>query len=167
MLCSEFGRVFQPVILLSMNENLCNECGGKLFDGKVCRDYFEEMIIWDFEDFMGAGTVHHLTVLCYNLQHPKSYSKRGLQDAKEFLIEFVLKKAPFEEHDLRNRERLSSNVRDWKIAATPEDYGAYDPVPDWNMHVPEVAIPGKEGYEARVQAWTESVYKDLKESGNI
>ena len=150
-----------------MEEKLCDECRGKLFDGKVCRDYFEEMITWDFEDFMGAGTVHHLTVLCYSLQHPTSYSQKGLSDAKEFLTEFVLKKASFEEHDKRNRERLSSNVRDWKIKGTAEDYGTYPIVPKWTIHTSDVAIPGKEGYEARVQSWAESVYKDLKDSGNL
>lgn len=150
-----------------MNEELCIECGGKLFDGKACKDYFEEMITWDFEDFMGAGSVHHLTVLCYNLQHPKLYSKRGLKDAKEFLTEFVLQKSSFEEHDKRNRERLSSSVRDWKISGTVEDYGEYDNDFEWTIHASDITIQGKEGYEERVQLWAESVYKDLKNSGNI
>ncbi len=150
-----------------MNQNQCSECRGKLFDGKVCRDYFEEMITWDFEDFLGAGTVHHLTVLCYNLQHPSLYSKKGLDDAKNFLAEFVMKKASFEEHDRRNRERLSSDVRDWKIVGTPEDYGKYATQPDWTMHASDVAMAGREGYEARVQSWAESVYKDLEKTGDL
>lgn len=159
--------MFEFVILILMEEKLCNECGGKLFDGKVCRDYFEDMITWDFEDFLGAGTVHHLTVLCYNLQHPKSYSKKGLEDAKEFLAEFVLKKSSFEEHDKRNRERLSSAVRDWKIVGTSSDHGKYNNSLEWSIHASDIAIQGKEGYEERVQHWAESVYKDLKDTGNL
>ena len=153
--------------MISMNKELCNECGGKLFNGKVCRDYFEEMITWDFEDFLGAGRVHHLTVLCYGLQHPSSYSKKGLEDAKEFLVEFVVKNSSFQEHDMRNRERLSSDVRKWKITGTPEDHGAYATAPQWTVHASDIATLGKEGYEARVQSWAESVYKDLEKTGNL
>ena len=139
-----------------MNTSVCHECGAILPEGKTCKDYFERMITWDFEDFTGAGTVHHLTVLCYSLQHPSVYSRRGLEDAKEFLEEFVSENASFEEHDKRNRHRLSSSVRDWKIAGTPEDHGMYDSVPQWTIRTPDVAISGKEGYEARVQKWAES-----------
>ena len=150
-----------------MNRNVCNECGAPVSKGNACKDYFEQMITWDFEDFTGAGTVHHLTVLCYNLQHPSNYSKRGLEDAKNFLKEFVVKKASFEEHDRRNRKRLSSSVRDWKISGTPEDHGGYTVIPQWSIRTPDVTIGGKEGYEARVEKWAESVYKDLEGSGNL
>ncbi|MES2224678.1 MAG: hypothetical protein V4478_01685 [Patescibacteria group bacterium] len=73
----------------------------------------------------------------------------------------------FEEHDRRNRKRLSSHVRDWKIAGTPEDYGNYTVQPDWAIHASDVAMAGREGYEARVQLWAESVYKDLEKTGNL
>ncbi len=125
------------------------------------------MIAWDFNDFEGAGAVHHLTVLCYNLQHPKTYSKKGLEDAKEFLVEFVFKKFSFKQHDERNKQRLSSNVRNWKITGTPEDYGKYAAVPLWTFRASDVAIPGKENYNARVEFWAESVYKNLHDSGNL
>lgn len=145
----------------------CAECGAVLPEGKMCRDYFEEMITWDFEDFLGAGQVHHLTVLCYNLQHPHVYSKRGLEDAKDFLHEFVEKNVSFEEHDKRNRERLGSDVRDWKITGSDEDHGSYDEMPQWTIHASEVALRGKEGYPERVRAWAQSVYDALAQSGTI
>lgn len=150
-----------------MNTNVCLECGAHLPEGKSCKEYFEQMITWDFEDFTGAGTVHHLTVLCYSLQHPTVYSKRGLEDAKEFLDEFVSKQATFEEHGKRNSERLSSSVRDWKISGTPEDQGTYDHVPVWTIRTPDVAMAGKEGYEERVQAWAVSVYEALQQAGEL
>ncbi len=83
------------VYLAYMDMQRCAECGGRLEEGKTCNDYFQQMLIWDFEDFTGAGAVHHLTVLCYHVQHPATYSKKGLEDAKAFLTEFVAKKRFF------------------------------------------------------------------------
>jgi hypothetical protein len=150
-----------------MKEKHCAECGAVLGEGKTCRDYLETMITWDFEDFLGVGQVHHLTVLCYNLQHPRVYSQKGLEDAKSFLKEFVDEHISFEAHDKRNRERLSSNVRDWKITGTPSDFGTYEHAPVWTMHTPDIAIPGVEGYEDRVRAWSVSIRTSLEQSGNL
>lgn len=150
-----------------MTQLICEECGALLEEGKTCRDYSNEMIKWNFEDFLGVGQVHHLTVLCFNLQHPSLYSKRGLEDAKDFLKEFVDKNVSFEEHDLRNRERLSSAVRDWKIAGTPEDHGEYATAPQWEMRAQDVVLGGLEGYGERVKAWSASIYNTLKQASNL
>ncbi len=147
---------------MHMKEEICPECGAVLTEGKTCRDYLDTMIMWDFQDFLGVGQIHHLTVLCYGLQHPATYSQKGLEDAKDFLREFVHEKNSFEEHDKRNRERLSSNVRDWKIIGTPEDHGSYAAMPHWTIRTPDVAMPGLEGYPERVIAWAQSIYNEIQ-----
>lgn len=148
-----------------MNTSRCDECGAVLTEGTTCRDHLNTMIAWDFEDFLGAGQVHHLTVLCYNLQHPRVYSKKGLTDALEFLNEFVNKNVSFAEHDLRNRKRLSSGVREWKITGTEDDHGSYSPVPAWTIRASDVALAGREGYVERVNEWSRSVSSDLRLAG--
>jgi hypothetical protein len=150
-----------------MSTTYCQECGAFLEQGKLCKEYLERMIAWDFEDFQGVGHIHHLTVLCYNLQHPHVYSSRGLEDAKDFLIEFVVKNASFEEHDKRNKERLSSNVRDWKISGTEDDHGSYSRKPTWRMTARDVVDSGLESYVGNVKKWSKCVYEDLKESSNL
>lgn len=149
------------------NKSHCIECGAPLADGTECRAYLDEMIKWDFEDFAGVGQIHHLTVLAYNLQHPSVYSKKGLEDAKQFLQEFVIQNASFQEHDERNRRRLSSDVRDWKITGTPEDHGSYAIEPHWTMTATDVVSGGLENYVENVHKWSKAVYESLQESGNI
>ncbi len=136
-------------------------------DVETCRDYLNEMITWDFQDFSGVGQIHHLTVLCYQLQHPSLYSQRGLEDAKSFLVEFIDKNVSFEEHDKRNRENLSSSVRKWKITGTPEDYGKYKSKVDWKITAGDVARTGLSDYVENVKKWSRSIIDTLRESGNL
>ncbi len=125
------------------------------------------MIAWDFEDFLGVGQIHHLTVVNYNLQHPSVYSQKGLEDAKGFLVEFLEEGFSFKEHDERNRARLASNVRDWKITGTSEDHGSYDTAPVWAVTAQDVVEGGLESYVENVKKWSNSVYKALSESGSL
>lgn len=145
----------------------CPECGGELKGVESCREYLNEMIKWDFEDFLGVGQVHHLTVISYNLQHPTVFSQKGLEDAKSFLVEFVDKHISFEEQDLRNRARLASSVRDWKITGSEGDYGMYENKLVWTMTSTDVFHGGLENYVENVKKWNRSVYDVLKESGNL
>lgn len=145
----------------------CAECGAELEPGKTCRDYLNEMIKWDFEDFLGVGQIHHLTVLCYNLQHPSVYSKIGLEEAKKDLEIFLANPEKFTEHDKVHRENLSSDVRDWKIIGTADDHGKYLAAPEWSMRADDIVKAGLDNYVENVKNWGESVSDSLRESGNL
>ncbi|MDB5188124.1 MAG: uncharacterized protein JWO50_644 [Candidatus Kaiserbacteria bacterium] len=150
-----------------MTERKCLECGSPLESVAGCRDYLNEMIKWDFEDFTGVGKVHHLTVLSYNLQHPSLYSPKGLEDAKASLQEFFRHPESFNRHNEWNKKKLASNVRDWKITGTSENHGVYVSVPTWKITASDVVRAGLPHYVENVKAWTDSVLKSLIESGNI
>ncbi len=148
-------------------EELCPECGAPIRGVSECNDYLNEMIRWDFQDFLGVGQIHHLTVLSYNLQHPRVYSPKGLEDAKDSLREFLAHPEAFREHDARNREKLASNVRDWKIAGTAEDHAEYSSQPEWTMRASDVVEAGLPRYVENVKKWARSIQHSLEESGNL
>ncbi|HWU24291.1 MAG TPA: DUF5946 family protein [Candidatus Paceibacterota bacterium] len=150
-----------------MNDKKCEECGAPLVNIDECREYLHEMIKWDFEDFAGVGKVHHLTVLSYNLQHPSTYSQKGLEDAKNSLEIFLANPEAFVEHDERNRAALSSHVRDWKISGTSEDHGMYTTIPTWTMRASDVVQGGLPEYVENVKKWSRSIHTALQESGNL
>jgi hypothetical protein len=150
-----------------MNEILCDECGAKLIDADSCREYLNEMIKWDFEDFLGVGKVHHLTVLSYNLQHPSVYSVKGLQNAKETLVEFIKNPTQYATHGAYDREKLASDVRDWKISGTPESHAEYATRPQWHMLASKVVRGGLGNYVDNVIKWNETVLCDLRDTGNL
>ena len=67
---------------------LCPECGAVLAGEQTCLDYFHQMLFWENEN-PGYGEVHHLTVLCYHIQHPSLYSPEGLSEAIRLLSGFL------------------------------------------------------------------------------
>lgn len=98
----------------------CPECGARWQDGVTCREHFERMLAREFEDPAGAGTVHHLTVLCYGIQHPSMYSPQGLIEAKALLVAFVEHGESPASVRRRSRQRLDSG----KIAAGVPRHGS-------------------------------------------
>jgi hypothetical protein len=150
-----------------MRNSVCPECGAPFEGVKDCRDYLNEMIAWDFDDFQGVGQVHHLTVLSYNLQHPSVYSTKGLENAKQSLAEFILHPTSYTKHGMRDMQNLASDVRDWKITGTPEDHGAYSHPPIWKIRAADVVSGGLPGYVENVKKWAQSILLSLKESGHL
>lgn len=144
----------------------CVECGAVWHDGVTCLDHFHQMVAWEFEDPGGAGAVHHLTVLCYNLQHPSVYSPEALINAKAILARFVVDGASPQEIRTQHKQAVDSGKRTYTITGTPEAHGAYAHPVNWTTTVADVAVGGTQGYCERVEAWARSVYEALVNSGN-
>jgi hypothetical protein len=150
-----------------MTESRCPECGADWNDGKTCRDHFDQMLAWEFEDPVGAGAKHHLTVLCYHLQHPSLYSPEGLEYGKNLLVRFLDGGIPPGEMRKQIRDQVNSSTRKWKIKGTPDAYGSYEHPIEWTLAAADVTTGGPTDYCERVKAWAWSVYEALKESGNL
>ncbi len=145
---------------------VCAECGATQVDGKTCEDDFHQMLAWESENPSFGAEVHHLMVLCYHLQHPSLYSPEGLTEAVHLLVEFVERGASPEEIRKRNRRRLDSGKRTWKIKGTPTSYGSYERPVEWPMTAADVIAGGANSYCDNVRAWARSVHEALKASGN-
>ena len=146
-------------------EARCPECGAVWRDGSTCLDHFHQMLAWEFED-PRAGAVHHLSVLCYNLQHPSVYSPDALTWAKTLLIRYVVEGITPQQVRDEHRKSLDSGNRPYKITSTAESYGVYVQSVNWTFTIGEVTAGGLEGYCERVEAWSRSVYEALLNSGN-
>jgi Family of unknown function (DUF5946) len=111
--------------------------------------------------------VHHLTVLCYHLQHPSLYSPEGLRYAIRLLDDFLERGMTPEQVRKRNSAAVNSHERTWKIKGTPASHGAYDPPVQWMMTAADVVADGVENYCDSVRSWATSVYEALKTSGKL
>lgn len=140
----------------------CPECDAALPAGQTCQDHFHQMLFWEGED-PANGEVHHLTVLCYHLQHPHLYSPDGLHQARRLLTEFIVLHQPPQQVRRANRRQVDSGQRQWKITARPGQAGAYAQPVGWTMHAAEVIAGGIENYRASVRRWAEAVYADLQD----
>jgi hypothetical protein len=124
------------------------------------------MLAWEAEYPDKTMAVHHLMVLCYHLQHPHLCSPQGLAGAQQLLAQCVEEGAAPQEVRRRQRARVDSGRRTWKITGTPAAYGAYAHPIQWPIIAADVTAGGVDDYIAHVQAWARSVLKALKASGN-
>jgi hypothetical protein len=120
----------------------------------------------DFED-SGAGSVHHLTVLCYHLQYPSLYSPEGLRYATGLLVEFLEKMKTPEIVRRENHDTDQNSQRNRSITSSGSNKSTYGTPPMWNMTIRDVVVGGSGNYPEKVRAWAESILRALKESGNI
>jgi hypothetical protein len=125
------------------------------------------MLAWEYEDMAHRGQVHHLMVLCYHLQHPSLYAPDGLRSAQRLLVEFVDGGVSPQEVRRRDREKVDSGKRKWKIKARPGLVAAYRNPIRWAMTSADVIARGVDAYNDSVGVWAKSVLAALRESGNI
>ncbi len=147
-------------------QQICPECGASVPKGSTCQDYFSQMLAWENEK-PENWQVHHLTVLCYYLQHPSLYSPDGLREAKQLLIEFVENGVSPQEMRRRSRDQVDSGTRKWKVTATADSHGAYLHPIQWKMTAADVVANGIDAYCDSVRAWARSMLDTIRASGNL
>jgi hypothetical protein len=152
--------------MMETTQQTCAECGTPLAGEKTCRDDFDQILFWEAE-FPALGAVHHLTVLCYHLQHPSLYSPDGLAYAQQLLVEFVERGVSPVEIRRRSRVQVDSGNRSWKIKGTADAYGLYARPVEWTMTAADVVAGGSERYCDNVRVWARSVLDNLRQSGNL
>ncbi len=145
----------------------CPECGAIWTEGHTCEDDFYQFGYWELADMAHLGVVHHLMVLSYHLQHPSLYSPEGLAGAKGLLVDFVVREMSPQQTRKRDRPKVDSSVRKYKITGTSEAHGAYAHPLTWTMRAADVVAGGKEHYVENIRAWTQSNYEVLKASNNL
>lgn len=142
--------------------NTCPECGAHWQGGKTCADHFHQMLEWEFTDPV-AGSVHHLTVLCYYIQHPSLLSPEGLAEQQALLRRFIEEGITPVEMRESIRDRVDSGKRDWSLKPKGQP-ASYDRPMPWPMTVSDAAGESLEGYVERVTAWANAVLATLNET---
>ena len=148
-----------------MNPRKCRECGSTLSEQNTCIDYFHMMGFWELDHQL--YDLHHLMVLSYYLQHPRTLSQEWLISAKQQLVDFL-------EHDVSPqtmRQRIASSVdsgkRAYHIRATPESFGQYEFPIEWTMTAKDVVSAGIDRYYTSVRQWASSILDSLRQSNNL
>ena len=67
----------------------------------------------------------------------------------------------------RNRTKLDSGNRTWKITGTPGHVGSYEHPVRWTLTAKDVIAHSALNYPDTVKAWAQSIYESLKASGNL
>lgn len=140
----------------------CPDCNAFLSDHLTCQDHFHQLLFWENE-VPEYGEVHHLTVLCYHLQHPSLYSPEGLQYARKLLADFLVRGLSPAEVRRQEKDHVDSGKRQIKFTSRPGSHGAYPILVHWTMTIGNVVAAGKDNYLASVRAWADSILHNLEE----
>ena len=147
--------------------NRCPECGAARQAERTCQDDFHEMLVWESEHPEFAREVHHLTVLSYYLQHPSLYSLEGLRGAQQLLVDMLERGLSPGDVRRRDRAKVDSGKRTYKIAGTPASHATYTYPVHWPLTAADVIAAGPAAYCDSVRAWSRSVLQALNTSSNL
>jgi hypothetical protein len=140
---------------MTVNDNeACPYCGAI-----GCKEKYGEMLALEFEQPAVFGKVHHITVTCYNLQHPDTFSDEALAWMQSSLCAIV-------EEDLSGPELLKRARGNFRGDARVKCRGAPAKTParaKWSMTVMDVRTGSPEVYVEDVRAWAASILADLDE----
>lgn len=135
----------------------CPHCGAVIAPYEQCRDRFDLCLAKEFENPAAFGVVHHLTVVCYMLQH-NEYSREGWLDARKMLAQFVREGMDPSAMRKQNCATLDSGNRKWSIARGAKLDRVENIV--WTRTIADVRLDDAETYCADVKLWASSVLKD-------
>ena len=131
----------------------CPECGAT-----GCRDRFGELLALEFEDPTVFGAVHHITVICFNIQHPGEFTEESMTWMKSSLRAIIVDGLSPTELRKQVRKRTKGGVRVKRHTELSEE-----PVKvHWSMTVSDVRTNDPVIYVKDVMAWAKSILNDLE-----
>lgn len=137
----------------------CPRCGAEYPSDEQCRNRFERSMALEYENPAAWGAVHHLTVLCYMLQH-NEYSREVWLEARKMLAQFIEGDITPDTMRKRNRSKFDSAHRTWSVTKGPK-LPEFDAVV-WSRTIADIRLDDPETYCADVRLWAVSILKDTE-----
>ncbi len=128
----------------------CPECGALLNPGEACVNRFHACLVLDYSG-PAYGTVHHLVVATYMLQHPSRLTADGWLATRSLLKAFLHEGRTPAAVRQEDRRSLDSGVRSVKLknrAAAPVVRTR-----SWPATIADVRLERGEVYCASVTQW--------------
>lgn len=136
----------------------CLDCGAEFATGEQCRERFDLCLAKELENPTTYGLVHHLTVICYMLQH-QGYSRQGWLESRELLVKFIRQGQTPDGVRRQNYQRLDSGRRKWSITRGERFSTAGV---SWSHTIADVRLDNAEVYQADVTLWARAVLADTE-----
>ena len=134
----------------------CPECNAP---DSGCETHFHECLAREFENPL-YGSVHHLTVVAYMLQHSSQLTREGWLHERELLRAFLRKNMTPAEIRKRDAPNVNSGKRDFKIKS--RDGQSVITKTKWTKTILDVRLDDPETYCADVHAWAQAVLDDVE-----
>lgn len=140
-------------------EMVCEDCGAEMKDDLTCQEMYAEVLAREFSDPV-CGKVHHLTVLCYNIQHPGSISRESLEWSISTLAAAM--KGKWSGEDLLQQVGQSLAKKEIPTLLSSPEEPVDGLTRNWSMTIADVYNLDAQGQAERVRAWAEAILNDLE-----
>ncbi len=141
-------------------DNKCSLCGARYISNQTCRERFELCLAMEYENPATYGTVHHLTVPCYMLQH-NGYSQQGWLEAWRLVDRFIngnlipeQARKDFFLAQIRKKQ-IGSITRGKKLSGIDRLI--------WSRTIFDVVLDDLDKYSNSVRLWAASLLIDSRE----
>lgn len=138
-----------------MDPEICDQCGADQSDGVSCEACFHALLAYENEHPVAFGAVHHLTVACYFLQHPRGYRKEVLEMWRALVADSLDGRVTTRALQRRASRRFDGSTRVRDPEGRPPDGWPTA----WHVSVRDVLRPGEtieiDAYIGRARAWAE------------
>ncbi len=141
------------IILLETMIYTCPQCGAHHKTPETCEDRFNTSQLLELEK-PEYHAVHHLSVLCYMLQH-NLYSREGWLLARELMYQFVYRGLTPAMARRQNLLALDGEYRNFSITRGPKLPGVEEIM--WDRTIADVRLTSADLYCADVLNWAKSV----------
>lgn len=138
-------------------EPRCPQCHAPLAPVETCRARFDAAQALELEHPDTYGSVHHLSVASYMLQH-NLYSHQGWLWTRRLLQQFVYEGLSPQHARRQNRKMLDSRQRAWSVTRGPKLAGVEELV--WTRTIADIRTDTADHYCADVRAWAVAVLAD-------
>lgn len=142
----------------------CSECGGLYDEAEGCATRFGLMLEREFVD-PAYGSVHHLTVAGYMLQHATRLSRRGWLEMRALLRKHLREGVDVEGLKRHIRASGVTSLKGWSLkpdgTRTDEAVGF-----TWSQTIATIDLSSGERYCDDVRRWADSVLAEAESIGD-
>lgn len=141
-----------------MEMNTCSECGATLTRGRSCRYYFDALLAKEYSN-TGYGTVHHVRVPAYMLQHPSRLTRRGWLEMRRLLSSFINQDKSPNEVRKTTQKSVQNNQRDFSFTKGESiELGNIN----WTQTISDIRMEEASTYCEDVLEWASQILKDTE-----
>ena len=134
----------------------CPECGAP---DALCQTRFDELLVLEFTD-AGYGSVHHLTVAAFMVQHSSRMTPEGWRYERDLLREFLVEKKTPAMIRKQIKDTVDSGKRTFKFKSKT---GL--PVINkttWTKTILDVRSENAEVYREDITTWARAVLEEAQ-----
>jgi hypothetical protein len=134
----------------------CSECAAP---DMACETRFNEFLVLEFTE-TGYGTVHHLTIATYMLQHSSKLTRQGWSLTRKLLREFLVENKSPDTIRKQNKNFIDSGKRIFNITSIDGSRGIRKII--WTKTILDVHSDNAEIYCREIINWANSALKDTE-----